>query len=58
MLLGIYLLTASSTATHMGVRLDYDEICLPRVNPAAIHNKDNIICSFVSGRSLRGWYDD
>lgn len=43
---------------HEHVRLDHDDICLPRVNPAAIHNKDNVICSFVSERSPRGWYDD
>lgn len=43
---------------HEHVRLDHDDISLPRVNPAAIHNKDNVICSFVSGRCQRGRYND
>lgn len=43
---------------HEHVRLDHDDISLPRVNPAAIHNKDNVICSFVSGRCPRGRYND
>lgn len=43
---------------HEHVRLDHEDISLPRVNPAAIHNKDNVICSFVSGRCPRGRYND
>lgn len=43
---------------HEHVRLDHEDISLPRVNPAAIHNKDNVICSLVSGRCPRGRYND